>query len=229
MKTLLKSTISILCLGGFLLLNGCKDNNVVESADMNATAMQIQKAQIESEIEKAKDFKEQAKKHEIPNDADDGRMGAVKTACDKSDAKAFIENLAYSRNIASKFIAANISIETWQAAKNDGENFKHAKKLATKTITKDRYAYPIMIYDNFYALTESFNTGTIKFLQIEVNQSQNNQISVDYKILDKMPSEGDDTLTSEQTPIDNGPYSTLIFEPAGDCWELVSQIDHIER
>ncbi len=219
MKIIKKSLASIVCFSFATLIIGCggKSSNAAEAN--NAQPLQVAQKQIEmtnqtAEIENSNANLKMANVETVAKPEIDGQLlKSAKTACDQSDASGFINQLAYSRELAAKYFAKEITIAEY--TKGNEANPKSHKVMASN------YVFPISLLDYMWVKTGSYESGSTKYLAIEINQSSTNQIALDYQTIPKAPSEDGDGDTSARSSIDYDlPYSTILFRPKGNCWEL---------
>lgn len=220
MRIIKNSLATIVCFSFATLIIGCggKSSNAAEAS--GAQPLQVSQKQEQpvdnqnSEISNANNNLKMANvetvaKHEI----DSNLLKSTKAACNTSDAAGFINQLGYSRELAAKYFAKEITIAEYTKGSKGEPKIRKIKAA--------NYIFPISLLDFMWVQTGSFERGNTKYLAIEINQSGNNQISVDYQTLPKAPSEDGDGDTSASSAIDYElPYSTILFQPKGNCWEL---------
>ncbi len=221
MKLLKKSLASFACVSFAALIIGCggKSSNAAEA---NGTApLQVAQTQANTISEtqtldagsKTENLKMADADFAGKKEIDSSLLKSVKAACDHSDAAGFINQLGYSRELAAKYFAKEISISEYTMGSN-------AEPMVRK-VKAANYIFPISLLDFMWVKTGSYERGNTKYLAIEINQSSNNQIALEYQELPKAPSEDGDGDTSARSTIDfDLPHSTILFQPKGNCWEL---------
>ena len=149
----------------------------------------------------------------------------ARTACRNQDYKALFNAIAGSAVVREHYSAAQISLQL-------------APNSTTQTLSKAGYTqFPIKILDYYYKPVAPVRAGDEdEYIQLEFNQSQYNQISVEWTRVHFVgTSEGGDDLGQAMTlagqPYDPLRYTDgqLLFEPTQDCWELVADLRHAQR
>ena len=219
MKSIKNSIAITICSSLALFAAGCgaKSSNAAEAN--GAATLQMAQKQTKSEIEtlptdaKAENIKMAEAQVSGKKEIDALLLKSVKAACDHSDAAGFINQLGYSRELAAKYFAKEITISEYTKGSDAEPNVRKLKAA--------NYIFPISLLDFMWVKTGSYERGNTKYLAIEINQSSNNQIALEYQELPKAPSEDGDGDTSARSTIDfDLPHSTILFQPKGNCWEL---------
>lgn len=222
MKLLKKSLASFACVSFAALIIGCggKSSNAAEASGAASLQMAQTQANTISETQtldvsskKTENLKMADADFAGKKEIDSNLLKSVKVACDHSDAAGFINQLGYSRELAAKYFAKEITIAEYTKGSSAEPNVRKVKAA--------NYIFPISLLDFMWVQTGSYERGNTKYLAIEINQSGNNQIALEYQVLPKAPSEDGDGDTSARSTIDYDlPYSTILFQPKGNCWEL---------
>lgn len=126
-------------------------------------------------------------------------------ACVAQDFSGLFEAMARSDAVVRRYSSDKITLA------GNGE---------VREIDHDGYHdFPVALLDYSWVTRASAaaagqsSNAQIQFLSLEMNQSQENSWRVDYALADE---EGG-------SPVPNGkPSGSLLFEPKGNCWELVS-------
>lgn len=221
MKSLKNSLAITICTSFALLAAGCggKSSNAAEANSAAPLQMAQSQANTISETQtstastKTENLKMADADFAGKKEIDSSLLKSVKAACDHSDADGFINQLGYSRELAAKYFAKEITIAEYTKGSSGEPNVRKVKAA--------NYIFPISLLDFMWVQTGSYERGNTKYLAIEINQSGNNQIALEYQVLPKAPSEDGDGDTSARSTIDYDlPYSTILFQPKGNCWEL---------
>lgn len=218
MRIVKNSLATIACFSFATLMIGCggKSSNAAEASGAQPlqVAQNQEQANQNSEISNANNNFKMANVETVAKpEIDPSLLKSTKAACNTSDAAGFINQLAYSRELAAKYFAKEITIAEYTKGSSSEPKIRKIKAA--------NYIFPISLLDFMWVQTGSYERGNTKYLAIEINQSGNNQIAVDYQTLPKAPSEDGDGDTSARSAIDYElPYSTILFQPKGNCWEL---------
>ncbi len=132
----------------------------------------------------------------------------ITDACSRQDAQQFFEAITQSAVIRAEYSAPQINIVAYVGS-------EAAVEQAAPPVD-----YPLTMVDYEYLADYDADTGNGTPVKIEVNQSQSNQIRVDWTrvVTDGVPTDGD----ARGTPIgDIGIPGYLLFEPTDTCWQLV--------
>ncbi len=145
----------------------------------------------------------------IAKTANEDFANSAIAACKNYDAHGFIDALARSKMLSHKFVSPKMKIVKFEG-----------KKQIVKTINKKNYQFPILIWDNYFVLNQMGKKTKPIYLKLETNQSQSNQIVVEFYPVDyKTILENYDGMVKKI-----GPSQKLYFEPYGQCWQLVEHV-----
>lgn len=150
----------------------------------------------------------------------------AKDACKNGDYRAFFDAFAKSSTVRQKYSAAKIQTALLGP---------HGKPISTRTIDAASYTdFPVKMEDYYYKPRKPARAGdTGEYLDLEFNQSQNNDISVEWSRVhfDGQSSGGDDLgnpLDAKGKPIPAGTHppaeGQLLFRPTADCWVFAEDI-----
>lgn len=136
---------------------------------------------------------------------------AATEACARDDARAFIQAIAFSPEVARRFMATAID---------------RLENGTSRRVSADAYGdLPIAMIDYSWVTRASARrviegqSGELEHVTVEINQSSDNRIVVDWVPVSGGPAPGDDPSGAEPKPV--GPGGSLLFHPTDDCWTLV--------
>lgn len=144
------------------------------------------------------------------------------TACKSQNHKAFFDAFIRSAAVRQKYSAAKIDYTM--------RSFSGGDILSKKTIAAADHAdFPLKMVDYYRKPVKSVKAGDDEYVELVVNQSQENRISVEWaRVLYQGPSEGGDDL-GQPVDLDGKAYDPtgfkdgqLLFYPTQDCWQLVA-------
>jgi len=132
-------------------------------------------------------------------------LDMAKEACERQDFSGLFEAMARSDAVVRRYSASKIALA------NQGK---------VREIGRDSYrGFPVALVDYTWmtrassAALEKQSGAELQFLKVDMNQSQNDSWRVDYILADE---EGGSAVPNGK------PSGSLLFEPKGKCWELVS-------
>ncbi len=131
----------------------------------------------------------------------------VTDACKRQDTQSFFEAITLSAVIRAEYSAPMVNVVAYVGSEATVE------KMAPPV------DYPLTLLDYEYLADFSPETGKGTQTKIEINQSQSNQIRVDWTRVttDGVPTEGD----ANGTPTGMiGIPGYILFEPTETCWQL---------
>ncbi len=163
-------------------------------------------------------------------EADKISINAAETACRAQEKEAFLETFIMSESVRKKYSAPMITYSVRQIFP-----VYHALK-ERRIAAADYHDFPIIMWDYYYKSARPVLAGDeSEYVMWELNQSQANQLSVEWtRVHFDGQSEGGDDLGNAYT-LDGQPYEKgsaqtdgqLLFEPSGECWQLVADIRHL--
>ncbi|BBU63819.1 hypothetical protein MSC49_37540 (plasmid) [Methylosinus sp. C49] len=149
-------------------------------------------------------------------------------ACQSRNYRKLFEAMIQSAAVRKKYAAPQIDYE---------ERRKKSETLKSE-IPKERYdKFPIQMFDFYWKTTVPAKPGDKdEYVMMEFNQSQNNQISVDWtRVHYRGPHVGEESLGTAYD-LDGKPYrpgrrvdGQLLLYPTKDCWVLVADIRYRTR
>lgn len=160
------------------------------------------------------------------NESDRNLLTMAKEACKKRDYRAFFDAFARSKSVRQKYTAPTIQSALLGP---------HGEIISTRSVDAARYtAFPVRMEGFSYKPRQPARAGdTGEDLYLEFNQSQNNEISVDWSRINRdTPAEGEDAPGNpgdgrgKPTLSGKGPEvaGQLLFYPSADCWVFAEDI-----
>ena len=156
------------------------------------------------------------------SESDRTLLGVAASACRSQDKSGFFDAFIQSRAVQRKYTARTVELsvrglggERYRLRKIDGTEYPGA---------------PIDMIDYYRKPAQPSRAGDLEeYVMISINQSQSNQISVEWtRVHFDGKSEGGDDL-GNAFDLDGKPYDPggrtdgqLLFAPTSDCWELVA-------
>ncbi|MDJ0450803.1 hypothetical protein [Methylocystis sp. JR02] len=149
-------------------------------------------------------------------------------ACQSRSYKELFWAMIRSAAVRKKYTAPQIDYA------ERGEN----SEMRKSAIPKESYdKFPIQTFDFYWKSTVPAKHGDKdEYVMMEFNQSQSNQISVDWtRVHYRGPYVGEESLGTAYD-LDGKPYrpgrrvdGRLLLDPTKDCWELVADIRYSRR
>lgn len=159
------------------------------------------------------------------SDSDRFQLALAQNACAKRDYRAFFDTLAKSNAVRLKYSAHTIQYATLGF---------HGENISLEDIDRFKYhEFPVQTEDYTHRPTSSAkDVDEDDYLYLEFNQSQNNEISVDWTHIHYVgepqgeepgsPVDASGNLIEPGTPPQ--PDGQLLFRPTAECWEFFADI-----
>lgn len=150
----------------------------------------------------------------------------AKDACKNGDYRTFFDAFAKSPSVRQKYSAAKIQ-SAWLGTRGE--------TLSKRDIDAASYTdFPVKLEDYYYKPRKPTRVGDVdEYLDLEFNQSQNNDISVEWSRIhyDRRSAVGDDLgipldAKGKSIPLGTHPQAEgqLLFRPTADCWVFSEDI-----
>jgi hypothetical protein len=168
----------------------------------------------------------------VPDETDAIMLASAASACEAEDYRAFFDAMISSAAVRRKYSAKRIDFTRFNASHTPYTEFEFRR------IQPERYdIFPIQMVDHYRKSTAPAGAGdTSEHVMLQFNQSQSNQISVEWtRVRYDGKSEGGDDL-GEAFDLDGQPYEAggrtdgqLLLYPTATCWELVADNRYEDR
>lgn len=145
-------------------------------------------------------------------------------ACRDGSPEAFFDAFIQSQGVRQKYTAQSIEVSVRSEA---------GLIVSRQSLSRRAYAaFPIIMVDYYRKPADRTGVGASdEYIMLDINRSQSDQLSVEWTTVryEGITAGGDDLgepVTLDGSNYVSGSYADgqLLFEPVGDCWELVSDL-----
>jgi len=213
-----------LMFAALVVLAGCGDTDAANAAGAAHSAVDPAGSATAAALAPATAAAATARAAGPLSESDRMQLSTAASACKAGDPKAFFDSFIQSAAVQRKYTAPMIDVSLHGA---------DHKLISKQRVAAASYRdFPIMMQDYYRKPTTPLRAGDQdEYVEIEVNQSQTNRISVEWARVhyDGKSEGGDDlgnALNADGTAYERGQPGDgqLLFAPTADCWQLVADI-----